>query len=1167
MRIGIREQLGAVILLTALVPLAVLSIAVWINNKNFVVNITSQELSLTASLKASQIASDLLLIQSTCATITTRILLNQALKSYYKGNGTSMNWTAALNDVSSALDSGGFSSLLQIIVFSRNSTIGGSGRENASLGLIKATAPNSGIRLPYQYPNLTYAMLGDDTDLGYPTALYPNITYTQTDEPDAMDPSVNATKAAAFTDLPLNNTSELLLGPLQINDSYALVSLTLPITDNLNREIVLGYMTVVAAATSLISVTQSREGLAKTGIVLLIGPSRRENLFRYEQRPSNPDYDADPETIGEANVKYVFPPNPFQGQSNRHQRYLQNLSEFGSSNFSLKSYPAAVDGFRNYLPNSVNSADSKLTTDNEQNISVAVGWARPQSTLVSWLLLVEQSHEEAWSPIKRLQTIVLACVFGTIGLILIVVLPMAHYSVRPIRRLRDATEKSIAPPGYTPNGSIRTERDEHDLSEDEMGELEHRNSNSLPSKKGLFLKLKHLTPNSRRKTIVERHEDERRRVFKIPGKVRDRKHLITDELTELTSTFNDMSDELMLQYSSLERKVAERTAELEISKRAAEAANESKTLFIANISHELKTPLNGILGMCAVCMGEDDLPKIKRSLGIVYKSGDLLLHLLNDLLLFSKNQIGQQLSLEEREFRLSDVKTQILTIFAKQVQEGKIDFSVKFLSTDVESDTEPATEKPLPALGPAGIGRLKDLFLWGDQHRILQVIINLVSNSLKFTPEGGKVEVRIKCLGEAEALSEGSRNSMGSKQSSQRNSRNRHRNDSGSNTSQVSRKPSNSSQPAMGTALQINPMDPKVTPRIQYRERSRSPPPLNARTLMFQFEVEDTGPGIPEQLKDRVFEPFVQGDLGLSKKYGGTGLGLSICSQLAGLMGGSINLTDVEPHGSTFTMRIPLKHTKSRAPSTSSTDPQVSRPPSTYSNTDGNRPTSKTPGDASPKPGFEKDSQPRLVGLSQPFFASASAHSPPGKASSDQITALSKAAGKEPGSKLRVLVAEDNLINIEIVLRMLKLEDIYDVVIAKDGQEAYDKVKESMSNGEFFDLIFMDVQMPNLDGLQSTRLIRQMGYSAPIVALTAFAEESNVKDCYDSGMDMFLSKPIRRPALKQVLKKFATIPEETETSSVTNKSSSSPSEADPSSSSTKLDQSAEPITNGTPPPK
>ena len=71
--------------------------------------------------------------------------------------------------------------------------------------------------------------------------------------------------------------------------------------------------------------------------------------------------------------------------------------------------------------------------------------------------------------------------------------------------------------------------------------------------------------------------------------------------------------------------------------------------------------------------------------------------------------------------------------------------------------------------------------------------------------------------------------------------------------------------------------------------------------------------------------------------------------------------------------------------------------------------------------------------------------------------------------------------------------------------------------------------MPNLDGLQSTRLIREMGYSAPIVALTAFSEESNVKECLDSGMDFFLPKPIRRPALKQVLKRYcATIPEAAE---------------------------------------
>ena len=112
---------------------------------------------------------------------------------------------------------------------------------------------------------------------------------------------------------------------------------------------------------------------------------------------------------------------------------------------------------------------------------------------------------------------------------------------------------------------------------------------------------------------------------------------------------------------------------------------------------------------------------------------------------------------------------------------------------------------------------------------------------------------------------------------------------------------------------------------------------------------------------------------------------------------------------------------------------------------------------------------------------------------------------------------------------MLKLEDIYDVTVAKDGQEALDMVKETMTpstpespHEKPFNLIFMDVQMPNVDGLQSTRLIREIGYSAPIVALTAFAEESNIKDCMESGMNHFLSKPIRRPQLKKVLKQYCT---------------------------------------------
>lgn len=194
----------------------------------------------------------------------------------------------------------------------------------------------------------------------------------------------------------------------------------------------------------------------------------------------------------------------------------------------MYEYPAAIAGFGT-LTDKVNSAGHMLSTKNENNVSVAVGYARPDSALVNWLLIVEQTHEEAWAPIKRLRTIVLACVFGTMGFLLLVVLPLAHFSVRPIRRLRDATGKSVAPPGYTPNGSIRSCRvyDDGDASGDE-------GDTSQKSKKGgFFIRLRHL--GTRRKTKEEQREDEQRRVFKIPGKVKNRTHLVTDELTELTS--------------------------------------------------------------------------------------------------------------------------------------------------------------------------------------------------------------------------------------------------------------------------------------------------------------------------------------------------------------------------------------------------------------------------------------------------------------------------------------------------------------------------------------------------------------------------------------------------------------------------------------------------------
>ncbi|XXH04286.1 hypothetical protein Hte_010700 [Hypoxylon texense] len=1128
MRVAIREQLAALVLLAVLVALAILSIPTWIYVNRFVIGIETNGLSLTASLKAAQVSSEIELIQTTCNYIATRLLLQRAFVSFYLGNGSDSLWGQAAADISTALNSrnGVSSNLLQARLYSRNETGGGTG------GLLSVTGTDiAEVRLPYKAADGSQAVLSD-TASGYPPMLYPNITYYNSTDPDPAYPNHTAVVARPFPDIRIDSSvNGLVLGPLVINATYALLSLTIPIRQNALDDVVLGYMTTIAEATALVNIVRSKEGLGDTGSTLIIGPSTGWNRFSKYNLPANASHEA-ASNFSTVDVNFVLPPRPMPGQADRHTAHNYASGNYDEP-FQVSLYDAAFRAFTTRNP-SVNNASSLLSTTNEQGVAVAVGYARPQTTLVNWTLIVEQDKSEAYIPIKTLQHILLGCVFGTVGLVLLLVIPCAHLSVMPIRRLKSATEKSIAPPGYA-----EAYTDDLDYEDDN----EHHGSTSVSRKSanGPMIRLKKLIRrHTRTRPEPSVHESEsRRHVFKIPAKVNDRKHLITDELTELTTTFNEMSDELLKQYTSMEDKVAERTRELEISKKAAEAANESKTLFIANISHELKTPLNGILGMCAVCMEEDDLLRIKQSLKTLYKSGDLLLHLLEDLLSFSKNQIGQQLSLEEREFRLGDIRSQVATIFDKQVREGSIDFSVAFLGS--EPDTSPSPERTdidekLPAIGPLGTGRLKDMCLWGDQHRILQVLINLVSNSLKFTPAGGKVSVRIRCLREIEAPFDVSRTSSLSKTGSNRPGRNRHRMGSGSNKSNKSKSSADLSSTQTqykggGTALSINPLDPKATPYVRIRERSPTPPPPSAKSFLFEFEVEDTGPGIPEHMQQRVFEPFVQGDLGLSKKFGGTGLGLSICQQLANLMGGGITLKSAVGVGTTFTMQIPLKYTKDRASSTASSSVK-SRAPSISSSADGDaRKNSLTLTQSAADAKVNVlDQQPRLVGLSQPFFAARPAAKSEASLD-DRMKTIEAVKASKPDGRLRVLVAEDNPTNIEVVSRMLKLEDVYDVTIAQDGQEAYDLVKQNMENNLHFDLIFMDIQMPNLDGLQSTRLIRKMGYSAPIVALTAFSEESNIKDCMESGMNEFLSKPIRRPALKQVLKKFATIPEEPETAS------------------------------------
>jgi len=956
---------------------------------------------------------------------STRVLIQSALQHYNNGNSTDANWSRAAQDLQIGLGGSGLlSSLLQARIVSKNST-----GTLGPYGLVNVSATNEApIPLPETYRNGTQVHLGDsDIDgLGYPSNLYPNLTFTSTVFNETFNIST-----AYFNGKTLYENTTIFVGPWLLNETFGLASITVPINNNTSASDILGWLTVIINCQTLFSVADSVEGLGKTGQVLILGPDTPDNRLL-----GLAEYDNNNDTINIATVEnepvvFVLPPVRNLSRSTR-----QSSHTYGNLNtpFAMRDYLAVLDAYTD--SNGVDrSAGSLISSKNEEGKTVSVGYALPMSAMVDWAIVVEQSYGEVTEPITKLRKILLACVFGTTGGLLLLLFPIAHLSVRPIRRLREATKKTVEPYHYSSDdGSIRSP-----MSGDNgrLGSGDNEELAAEARKEGFFGRAIHWRSRHRQRE-AQRQDQRRRRSFHIPGKVKTRKHFVQDELTDLTTTFNEMSEELMMQYERLEERVKERTQQLEISKKAAEAANESKTLFIANISHELKTPLNGILGMCAVCMQENEPSKIKRSLGIIYKSGDLLLHLLTDLLTFSKNEIGQQLTLDEKEFRLADVSSQVLSIFEKQAREGDIKLSLHFQGP--LDFVESSIVNPLQTgLGPFGTGCVRDMCVWGDQHRILQVIINLVSNSLKFTPPGGTVQVRVRCTGEVPERAESRRGSLISKKSNRVSSRTptrRGRIASGPSSSTSPRFAGRDSSQSSDAALPVDKVETKAIPAVMVRERSSSPPPVNARIFMFEFEVEDTGPGIPEAQQQRVFEPFMQGDLGLSKKYGGTGLGLSICSQLAGLMSGSISLKSEVGVGSKFTMRIPLLYTKERAESllSANANPGSQRNSISLGNRDERSQTPHRSGssgdesddgskDPAPLNGFDTPAKPRLVGLSQPFFAATSPLESPEK----QLAAMEEAAAQasKSGDKVRVLVAEDNKVNQEVVLRMLKLEDIY----------------------------------------------------------------------------------------------------------------------------------------------
>lgn len=834
---------------------------------------------------------------------------------------------------------------------------------------------------------------------------------------------------------------------------------------------------------------------------------------------------------------------------------------------------------------------------------VSLGYSEVNLNVAKWLVTVEQARDLFIAPTTKLIKIMVGLCIGLAVFMCIITFPLAHYGVRPILELQKATENITERRGLKKSKVRRKRvarssgifnafhRDQHlnEKHEDVISEFDDTGNNTTLT----GINMDQLPPYSKASTPIEANVRNSWAAASYPsvpsssdsynesshGELESQQQVTTslvqtngifyDELTELTDAFNAMTLELEKQYTHLEDRVKARTKELEAAKIQAEDANEAKTVFIANISHELRTPLNGILGMTSVAMTEEDPSKIQSSLDLIFRSGELLLHILTQLLTFSKNQLDKS-KLQKKDFLMIDVATQIYSIFGKTAKDRDVKLIITLKNNFI-----------------------RDVILFGDSNRIIQVVMNLVSNSLKFTPKNGTVRVLIEVLGEYDddrskeveykkvfikGLEKDTDSSpvtpISRKLKKQDNVFTSIDEDSEDGNESIITLESNKYHSILSEFVKDSPpvesyfngedgfYDGDLSNLEGNRKTYKSKKFESGKSWVLRLSVSDTGTGIDSSLQGKIFDAFVQGDQTLSRSHGGTGLGLSICKQFARMMHGTITLNSKIGEGSTFTFTIPLpqvgelnksereiedrynqRYLEKRVKFDVEVDDEdildenVGDSPINLAKSYNSNQSSSPSHNYNALSAYEK---PDLItrastGTATSYKSKNSKISIDTgmveRSSSDEVGGLTPVSIVTPtptvksiNKKLRILVAEDNLVNQEVVKRMLIFEGVEDITLARDGNDAIEFVRECMDKGEF-DLILMDVQMPHLDGLSATRIIRKdLGYSGPIVALTAFADKSNQDDCLEAGMSGFLSKPIKRSLLRNIISEMCNGP-------------------------------------------